>query len=297
MIAMLGLFGACSQGGADGATASATSPQRPTTSSPTPTAPAAPTSDTGFPEDWAPPPLDWVDCDLPRNGRCASLEVPLDWDDPEGPTIRLRLGRVLAEGNRIGSLLVNPGGPGGSGLEFLSYDPVSPDLADRFDLVSWDPRGVGDSTAVQCGDEVDALLVDRPRSRRRRRAGRARRGGRGGVRRVRQQRTPTCCPTSAPTTSPATWRRSVGHSATTSSTTWASPTARRSARPTPRCSPSGSGRWCSTASSTPRSGSAEFLLGQSRRLRGRVRPRRRGMCRRRRRRAAAWRTWGPPTTG
>jgi pimeloyl-ACP methyl ester carboxylesterase len=162
MIAVLGLFGACSQGGAEGATASATSPKRPTTSTTTLTAPAAPTRDTGFPDGWTPPTLDWADCDLPRNGRCASLEVPLDWDDPEGPTIRLRLGRVLAEGNRIGSLLVNPGGPGGSGLEFLSYDPVSPDLADRFDLVSWDPRGVGDSTAVQCGDQVDALLSTDP---------------------------------------------------------------------------------------------------------------------------------------
>ncbi len=61
-----------------------------------------------------------------------------------------------------GSLLLNPGGPGGSGLEFLSYDPVSPELADRFDLVSWDPRGVGGSTAVTCGDEVDALLAADP---------------------------------------------------------------------------------------------------------------------------------------
>ncbi len=133
-----------------------------TADAPTSAPTTAPTELRGIPEDWTPPPLDWTACDLPRGGRCATLEVPLDWTQPEGATITLALGRVPAEGDRIGSLLVNPGGPGGSGLDFIANDPVSEDLADRFDLVSWDPRGVGASTPLACGDSVEALLSADP---------------------------------------------------------------------------------------------------------------------------------------
>lgn len=158
MIATLGLFGACSPDRDATSATSATSPPRPTTSAPPATTDERATPVTGFPEGWEPAPLAWRDCDLPRSGECATLRVPLDWDDPGGAEIDVAVGRIPASGDRIGPLLLNPGGPGGSGLEFLSYDPVSPALADRFDLVSWDPRGVGGSTAVTCGDGVDDLL-------------------------------------------------------------------------------------------------------------------------------------------
>jgi pimeloyl-ACP methyl ester carboxylesterase len=112
----------------------------------------------GFPGDWSPPDLEWQPCaDL--DAECASLEVPLDWSDPEGTTIELALARIPASGERIGSLLMNPGGPGASGLELLDGGPLSDDLAERFDQVAWDPRGVGASTAVTCGDEVAEFVA------------------------------------------------------------------------------------------------------------------------------------------
>ena len=95
---------------------------------------------------------------------CGSLIVPLDYEDPDGDTIELAVARVPATGDdRIGSLVFNPGGPGGSGIDFLETVAllVPDDLARRFDLVSFDPRGVGSSTAVDCDvpfdDEVTLL--------------------------------------------------------------------------------------------------------------------------------------------
>ncbi|MFP4512039.1 MAG: alpha/beta hydrolase [Acidimicrobiales bacterium] len=91
-----------------------------------------------------------------------TLEVPLDHSDPDAGTIELAVARRPAADpdDRIGAILVNFGGPGASGVEmagFLSF-LFSSDLRDRFDLVTWDPRGVGDSTQVRCGD---GELMDR----------------------------------------------------------------------------------------------------------------------------------------
>jgi pimeloyl-ACP methyl ester carboxylesterase len=149
---------ACSD--AEPAERSATSRERGSTSSTAPedtTGTEEPTAN-GFPEDWTPPELDWAPCaDL--DAECASLEVPLDWSDPDGTTIELALARIPATGDRIGSLLMNPGGPGASGLELLEGGPLSDELAERFDQVAWDPRGVGTSTAVTCGDEVSEFVA------------------------------------------------------------------------------------------------------------------------------------------
>lgn len=112
-----------------------------------------------FPQQWEPPTLRWEQCSLPSPGECATLEVPLDWDDPDGATIGLRIGRIPGSGDVIGPLAMNPGGPGGSGLDFLAARPVSPELARRFDLISWDPRGVGESQGLSCGAQVDDFLV------------------------------------------------------------------------------------------------------------------------------------------
>ena len=107
--------------------------------------------------------LDWGSCDDPvtemADLQCASLEVPTDPAKPDGATTTLALARKQSTGGakeRIGSLLLNPGGPGGSGLEFLSNAALAfpTDLTDRFDLVSFDPRGVGQSDPVLCLDDA-----------------------------------------------------------------------------------------------------------------------------------------------
>ena len=60
--------------------------------------------------------LEWKECE---QGECATAIVPVDYADPAGPTTSLALARSRASGDRIGSLLINPGGPGGSGFDFL----------------------------------------------------------------------------------------------------------------------------------------------------------------------------------
>ena len=104
----------------------------------------------------------WTDC---ANGfQCATLQVPLDYSRPEARQISLALIRKPATetSRHIGSLVMNPGGPGGSGVRFLrGFAPFFKNLNTRFDLVSWDPRGVGASTAVTCldGPRLDAFLA------------------------------------------------------------------------------------------------------------------------------------------
>ncbi|MFG2604516.1 alpha/beta hydrolase [Streptomyces sp. NPDC048514] len=103
--------------------------------------------------------LDWQRCkatrDSPAPGgdwRCATLQVPLDWSKPDGATIGLALIRAQAAGgDRIGSLLFNFGGPGGSGVSTMPYyATTAASLRERYDLVSWDPRGVGGSEGIRC---------------------------------------------------------------------------------------------------------------------------------------------------
>ena len=103
--------------------------------------------------------LDWGECDNPLHAsiECAELEVPLDWSEPDGEQIELVVGRRAATGDAIGPLLSNPGGPGGSGLEYLALAAFTPELTERFDLVSWDPRGVGESTPVECDSMLPEL--------------------------------------------------------------------------------------------------------------------------------------------
>jgi pimeloyl-ACP methyl ester carboxylesterase len=98
--------------------------------------------------------LDWQDYDADGTTQTATLEVPVDYDDPDGPTFELFVTRHLAEdqANKIGSLLVNPGGPGFGGSEFglYAYQIYGQPLLDNFDIVGWDPRGTNDSTPVTC---------------------------------------------------------------------------------------------------------------------------------------------------
>lgn len=92
------------------------------------------------------------------NAQCARITVPVDYAAPDGPTAQIAVSRIKATGNRIGSLLMNPGGPGESGLTMSALGNKTP-LADRFDRVGFDPRGVGSSTpAIVCetAQEQDA---------------------------------------------------------------------------------------------------------------------------------------------
>ena len=119
-------------------------------------------TDNGFPTDWVPPVLKWTDCEVGERTECTRMEVPLDWSDPSGAKVELALARQRATGSRVGALLSNPGGPGGSGLELLSYDSFSSTVNRHFDVVSWDPRGVGGSTPATCGDGVAPFLTNDP---------------------------------------------------------------------------------------------------------------------------------------
>jgi len=103
--------------------------------------------------------LKWSDCD---EGECAQLEVPLDWEEPEGKTIEIAVNRVPAKGDTAGSLIVNPGGPGGSGVDYAAAADqiVGESIRTNFDVVGFDPRGVGRSAPVDCvGDrELDEWM-------------------------------------------------------------------------------------------------------------------------------------------
>jgi pimeloyl-ACP methyl ester carboxylesterase len=89
--------------------------------------------------------------------------VPLDYDHPRGPTIALSLIRLPASdpARRIGSIFLNPGGPGGSGVDFVrALAPVlySDEVRARFDLVGFDPRGIMGSTPLRCFETFDQAL-------------------------------------------------------------------------------------------------------------------------------------------
>ena len=102
------------------------------------------------------PVLNWQPCANPLavGFECANAKVPLDYTQPQGATISLAVIKHPAThpAQRIGSLFFNPGGPGGSGTEDLPafYRFFPAELQQDFDLTSWDPRGIGQSTAVQC---------------------------------------------------------------------------------------------------------------------------------------------------
>ncbi|WP_246147626.1 alpha/beta fold hydrolase [Nonomuraea turkmeniaca] len=87
---------------------------------------------------------DWEPCtgaDRPADMECASVEVPLDWAKPNGRTLTLRIARLPATGTRTGTVVSIPGGPGGSGIDDLTYYGKSfAHLRDRFDVVSLEPR-------------------------------------------------------------------------------------------------------------------------------------------------------------
>ena len=114
--------------------------------------------------------LDWKDCE--SGFECATAIAPLDWANPSQEKINLALIRHRATGkNRLGSLFVNPGGPGASGVKFIrgSLDyAVDKKLQAAYDIIGFDPRGIGGSTAVTCYDAagMDDYLYGLPTTKR-----------------------------------------------------------------------------------------------------------------------------------
>ncbi|WP_328469980.1 alpha/beta hydrolase [Actinoplanes sp. NBC_00393] len=103
----------------------------------------------------------WGPCDpaeeAPARVLCGTLDVPIDWSKPRGPKLTLALAKLPAAdpAQRIGSLLINPGGPGGSGVgfAFAAGEAFSPAIVNRFDIIGFDPRGQARSQAILCDSD------------------------------------------------------------------------------------------------------------------------------------------------
>ncbi len=109
--------------------------------------------------------IDWGACDdAPDPFQCATVPVPIDHDEPAGATLDLALVRLPADGpdETIGPLFVNPGGPGGSGIDFVEGNLWPRELTDNFDIIGFDPRGVGRSDPVDCDFDIGELYAPDP---------------------------------------------------------------------------------------------------------------------------------------
>jgi pimeloyl-ACP methyl ester carboxylesterase len=103
--------------------------------------------------------INWGACPDPEvtDVQCATIEVPLDYARPNGAKIQIGLAKRPATdpSKRIGSILVDPGGPGGSGVGMIMYgDPFTAAVNERFDRIGFDPRGINTSTQVLCDIEL-----------------------------------------------------------------------------------------------------------------------------------------------
>jgi len=107
--------------------------------------------------------LAWTGC---GNNQCAKLTVPIDYAHPEGGTLQLSVLKVPTTdpSKRIGSLVVNPGGPGGSGVLYAAGAQFTDRVRAAYDVVGFDPRGVGSSAPIKClsDRELDTFLGSDP---------------------------------------------------------------------------------------------------------------------------------------
>lgn len=105
--------------------------------------------------------IDWQPCpEKPTDTtiRCATIQVPIDWSNPTGPTFGLAIDRQAAADptQDDGPLLINPGGPGGSGVDFAldAAGFFNPQILQHFDIIGFDPRGTNRSDPVQCSTSL-----------------------------------------------------------------------------------------------------------------------------------------------
>lgn len=100
--------------------------------------------------------LDWKACEVPKldeaGAQCADVTVPVNYADPQGPTLTVAISRITGTDPQRGVMLSNSGGPGGEGLDFMVdvSQAMTPEVRARYDLIGMDPRGVGRSSAVDC---------------------------------------------------------------------------------------------------------------------------------------------------
>ncbi len=186
LLAVGALLGACSSaqdiGAQRGPVAPAPHPiapptarhtSQPTTPAPsTATTPPPPAAHSGFGE--GPPghglarfydqQVSWTPCG--GSYKCASIWVPLDYAHPDGTaiTIKAKMSPSGDPGHANGTLFINPGGPGASGIDYLDYADFGPAVTSQFAVVGFDPRGVGQSTPVDCVSDraLDAYVQRRP---------------------------------------------------------------------------------------------------------------------------------------
>jgi pimeloyl-ACP methyl ester carboxylesterase len=112
--------------------------------------------------------VSWTSCGDSSNHQCAKVKVPVDYSKPAGDTFSLALRKAPATdpSKRLGSMLINPGGPGGSGVQYAEYAAFvfSKELRSAYDIIGFDPRGIGASDAVACltNQQMDLLFADDP---------------------------------------------------------------------------------------------------------------------------------------
>ena len=144
-------------------------------SGPAPAAAAAPAAKAAVPkglESFYSQKVEWYDCvatagvekSADRTGfQCAKVKVPLDYSQPGGQTIEIAMKKHPATGSaRQGTLFMNPGGPGGSGVDDVGGMPTSTfaGVQSAYDIIGFDPRGIGSSTAISCSSDAEAKAME-----------------------------------------------------------------------------------------------------------------------------------------
>ncbi|QSB04389.1 alpha/beta fold hydrolase [Natronoglycomyces albus] len=113
-------------------------------------------------DQYQPSTIQWQECEDAPRVDCGSIHVPLNWADPGGDTIEIALARRQATNPeaRVGTIVMNPGGPGGSGVGAVKgHHWVSEAVLEKFDVVGFDPRGIADSATINCDrEDIDRVL-------------------------------------------------------------------------------------------------------------------------------------------
>ena len=146
-------------------------PARVSASNPSPSEATPAPSSTGHPAEltaFYTQDLDWKPCEGSPAHQCTRIEVPVDYARPDGDTFEVALRKVpaLEPSKKVGTLVLNPGGPGASGLEYAQFSSFlfSEQVRTVYDILGFDPRGIGQSDAVACltDDDMDLLFENDP---------------------------------------------------------------------------------------------------------------------------------------